>query len=73
MSTFCLFLAFLRLSRSVTRQNVFFFEQVEEIELVDRKGYLTVSMSIPKEGKILLRKPEGIREWFQDIKVRERE
>ena len=46
--------------------------QVEEVELIDKKGYLTISLSLAKEGsKILLRKPEGIREWYQDLKVRE--
>ena len=44
--------------------------QVEQVELIDKKGYLTISLSLVKEGKILLRKPEGIREWYQDLKVR---
>ena len=44
--------------------------QVEEVELIDKKGYLTISLSLAKEGKILLRKPEGIREWYRDLKVR---
>ena len=45
---------------------------MEEVELIDKKGYLTISLSLAKEGsKILLRKPEGIREWYQDLKVRE--
>ena len=43
---------------------------MEEVELIDKKGYLTISLSLVKEGKILLRKPEGIREWYQDLKVR---
>ena len=44
---------------------------MEEVELIDKKGYLTISLSLAKEGsKILLRKPEGIREWYQDLKVR---
>ena len=48
--------------------------QVEEVELIDKKGYLTISLSLAKEGsKILLRKPEGIREWYQDLRVRDRE
>ena len=45
---------------------------MEEVELIDKKGYLTISLSLVKEGKILLRKPEGIREWYQDLKVRRR-
>ena len=48
-----------------------FFLQVEEVELIDKKGYLTLSISLAKDGKILLRKPEGIRDWFEDIKVRD--
>ena len=47
--------------------------QVEQVELIDKKGYLTISLSLVKEGKILLRKPEGIREWYQDLKVRKKE
>ena len=45
--------------------------QVEEVELVDKKGYLTLCITLAKDGKVLLRKPEGIRDWFQDIKVRD--
>ncbi len=46
------------------------FLQIEEVELLDKKGYLTVSLSLGKEGRILLRKPEGIREWHRTIKAR---
>lgn len=42
--------------------------QVEEVELVDKKGYLTVSISFGKEHRMHLRKPEGIREWYHDVK-----
>lgn len=45
---------------------------IESVELVDKRGYLTISMTLSKEGnsgKILLRKTEGIRTWFQMIKV----
>ena len=44
--------------------------QVENVELVDKRGYLTVSLTIGKEGKLLLRKPERIRDWFQRLKVK---
>ena len=39
--------------------------------MIDKKGYLIVSLTLSsKEGsKILLRKPEGIKDWFQAIKV----
>ena len=50
---------------------VLFLLQVEEVEVVDKKGYLTLCITLAKDGKVLLRKPEGIRDWFQDIKVRE--
>ena len=39
------------------------------MELVDKRGYLTICLTVTKEGKILLRKPEGIREWHQALKV----
>jgi hypothetical protein len=41
---------------------------VEEIELLDKKGFLTISISVPREGKIFLRKPEGLREWHDAIR-----
>ncbi len=53
--------------------------EVEGVEVVDRRGYLTVVLTVKNaeggeggggQGKILLRKPEGIREWYNDIKVR---
>ena len=31
--------------------------------LEDRRGYLTVAVTSKKEGKLLLRKTEGIKEW----------
>ena len=40
---------------------------------MDKRGYLTVSLSVAREGKILLRKPEGIREWYEALKVRQLE
>ncbi len=43
--------------------------QIIAIELLDKRGYLTISLSLAKEGKILLRRPEGIKEWFQALKV----
>ncbi|XP_040581739.1 uncharacterized protein [Lepeophtheirus salmonis] len=42
--------------------------EVELVELVDKKGYLTVCLSLPKDGKVLLRKNEGIRDWFSLLK-----
>jgi hypothetical protein len=46
------------------------FFQIVSIELLDKRGYLTICLSLSKEGRILLRKPEGIKEWFQAIKVK---
>ena len=43
--------------------------QVDEVELLDKRGYLTISLTVAREGKILLRKPEGIRDWFAALKV----
>jgi len=48
---------------------------VEEVDLTDRRGYLTVSLTLAGRegavgGKILLRKPEGIRDWYNAIQVR---
>ena len=52
--------------------SIFFLNlaQVEDVDLIDKRGYLTISLTVAKEGKILLRKPEGIREWHQALKVR---
>ena len=47
----------------------FYYFQVEEVELLDKKGYMTICLTLIKDGKVLLRKPEGIRDWFQMIKV----
>jgi hypothetical protein len=44
--------------------------QVEAVELMDKRGYLTISLTVAGDGKMLLRKPEGIREWFEALKVR---
>lgn len=40
------------------------------IELIDKRGYLIISLGLAKEGKLLLRKPEGIKDWYQTLKVR---
>jgi len=45
---------------------------VEDVELLDKRGYLTVCLAMGgREGRVLLRKPEGIREWHRTIKVSE--
>ena len=43
--------------------------EVDRIELLDKRGYLTVCISLLKDGKIYLRRPEGIREWFTALQV----
>ena len=59
----------------ITEMGGFIFKirlsEIEGVELVDRKGYLTVSLALPRDhSRVLLRKPEGIREWFHSLKVR---
>ena len=44
--------------------------EVETIELLDKRGYLTICISLIKDGKIYLRRPEGIRDWFTALQVR---
>jgi hypothetical protein len=41
---------------------------IEKMDLTEKKGYLTIALSVHKEGKILLRSSLGIREWFLVIK-----
>ena len=51
------------------------------MELLDKRGYLTICLTLGKSGlgagsgegfggKIYLRKADGIREWHESIKVR---
>ena len=47
-----------------------FFLQVDDVELIERRGYLTLRLSLPKEGgKLLLRKTDGIRKWYLMLQV----
>ena len=39
---------------------------VDHVELLDKRGYLTICINT-KEGKIYLRKTEGIRDWYNSI------
>jgi len=56
----------------ITEMGAFIFKiklnDVESLELIDKRGYLTISLLVAREGKMLLRKPEGIREWYNTIK-----
>ncbi len=46
--------------------------EIEDVELLDKRGYLTICVSLTnREGKVYLRKTEGIREWFRLIRVRQ--
>ena len=47
--------------------------EIDDVELLDKRGYLTICVSLVKDGKVYLRKTEGIREWFRAIRVRSRE
>ena len=45
--------------------------QIDDVELIERRGYLTLRLSLPKEGgKLLLRKTDGIRKWYLMLQVR---
>ena len=33
----------------------------------DRRGYLTLVMTTARDGKLILRKTEGIKEWFKSV------
>ena len=41
------------------------------MDLTEKKGYLTIALTVHKEGKILLRSTNGIQEWFHVITVRD--
>ena len=43
--------------------------EVEEVVLLTKKGYLTIALSHSRDGRVLLRRHEGIRDWFNVIKV----
>ena len=54
---------------SIFHQRIFFW-QILEVQLLDKRGYLTICLSLAaKDGKLFLRKPEGIREWYHALKV----
>ncbi|XP_040581815.1 uncharacterized protein [Lepeophtheirus salmonis] len=63
---------FRRGSSRISEMGAFIFRikliEVEEVEIIDKRGYLTISLSMGKDGKVLLRKPDGIRDWFNILK-----
>ena len=47
------------------------FWQIVDVSLLDKRGYLTICLTLAaKDGKLFLRKPEGIRDWYQTLKVK---
>ena len=41
---------------------------VEGVELVERRGYLTLSLQLKgRDGRVLFRRTEGIRDWFLSL------
>merc|ERR1719225_687830 len=61
-------------SSRMTEMGEFIFKiklcDIEEVDLLDRRGYLVISITLSSrgEGKIYLRKTEGIRDWFNSLK-----
>jgi len=41
---------------------------VSDVSLLTKKGYLTISLSHVKDGRVFLRRHEGIKEWYSMIK-----
>jgi hypothetical protein len=42
--------------------------EVEGVELLDKRGYLTICITVLREGKVYLRNTEGIRDWYDAIR-----
>ena len=52
-------------------KNINSFWQIVDVSLLDKRGYLTICLTLAaKDGKLFLRKPEGIRDWYQTLKVK---
>ena len=52
-------------------KNINSFWQIVDVQLLDKRGYLTICLTLAaKDGKLFLRKPEGIRDWYQTLKVK---
>lgn len=56
----------------ITEMGGFIFKiklsEVEAIELLDKRGYLTICINLQREGKVYLRRTEGIRDWYEAIR-----
>ena len=42
---------------------------IESLDLLDKRGYLTICLHLVKDGKIYLRRPEGIKDWYNILQV----
>ena len=44
---------------------------ISSVTLLDKRGFLTICLSLGsvREGRIYLRRAEGLRDWFQLLKV----
>lgn len=61
----------------ITEMGGFIFKiklsEIEAIELLDKRGYLTICITLTREGKVYLRRADGIRDWFEAIRENMRE
>jgi len=59
-------------ARDMTDASGFIFEikisEIEDFELLDKRGFLTICINVQRQGKVFLRKTEGIRDWFESLK-----
>jgi hypothetical protein len=46
---------------------------IEAIELLDKRGYLTICITLAREGKVYLRRADGIRDWYEAVRENMRE
>jgi hypothetical protein len=42
---------------------------IDVLELVDRRGYLTITISQLREGRIYLRTTQGLQDWYNLIQA----
>ena len=42
--------------------------EIEGIELLHKRGYLTICITLSREGKVYLRRADGIRDWYEAIR-----
>jgi len=61
---------FRRGSSKLSEMGTFIFRirlcEIEEVDIVERRGYLTLRVLVKNEtGRLLLRKTDGIRKWYQ--------